>query len=119
MNPKDPTPRGRPDTAPRPPSAAPDGRLATIADLLGECPPPDMAGGYDQCAHGTWPCVITQAVWLAQGRDRDQEVHAACQAAAREAEAEDAAWEACQEQLAAEREGRLPYWEAGADPEAG
>jgi hypothetical protein len=94
-------------------------RLAKLADLLSECPPPDMAGGYDQCAHGTWPCVITQAAWLAQGRDRDQEVRAACQAADREAAAEDASWEAYQERLAAEREGRLPFWEAETDREAG
>jgi hypothetical protein len=97
----------------------PGDRLTKIADLLGECPPPDMAGGYDQCVHGTWPCAITQAVWLAQGRDRDQEVRAACQAAAREAQLEEASWEAHQELLAAEREGRLPYWEAEAEPGAG
>jgi hypothetical protein len=119
MNPKDPTARITPETTAPPPSAVPEGRLAKIADLLGECPPPDMAGGYDQCAHGAWPCAITQAVWLAQGRDRDQEVRAACQAAAREAEAEWASWEAHQELLAAEREGRLPYWEAEAEPEGG
>ena len=119
MNPEDPTPRVTPETALPSPPAAPADRLAKIADLLGECPPPDRADGYDQCAHGTWPCVITQAVWLAQGRDRDQEVRAACQAAAREVEAEEASWEAYQEQLAAEREGRLPYWEAEAEPEAG
>jgi len=118
MNADDPTLRCTPETAPPPSLAAPQDRLIKIADLLGECPPPDMAGGYDQCAHGTWPCVITQAAWLAQGRDRDQEVRAACQAAAREAEAEDASWEAYQEQLAADREGRLPCWEAEAEPEA-
>ncbi len=94
-------------------------RLAKLADLLTECPPPDMAGGYGQCAHGTWPCAITQAAWLAQGRGRDQEVRAACQAAAREAQIEEAVWEALQEQLAAEHEGRLPYWEAEAGPGAG
>jgi hypothetical protein len=76
---------------------APEERLAKLADLLSECPPPDIAGGYDQCAHGTWPCVITQAAWLAQGRDRDQEVRAACQAAARKAELEQAGWGVCQE----------------------
>ena len=98
---------------------APEERLAKLADLLSECPPPDMAGGYDQCAHGTWPCVITQATWLAQGRDRDQEVRAACQAAALEAELEQASWEACQELRMAEREGRRPYWEAEGEPGAG
>jgi hypothetical protein len=116
MNPEDPASHSEPEAAP--PSAAPEDRLTKIADLLGGCPPPDMADGYDQCVHGTWPCVITQAAWLAQGRDRDQEVRAACQAAAREARAEDARWEVHQEQLAAEREGRLPWWEAEADPEA-
>jgi hypothetical protein len=94
-------------------------RLAKLADLLSECPPPDMAGGYDQCAHGTWPCAITQAAWLAQGRDRDQEVRAACAAAARKAEAEEAGWEAGQELRAAEREGRPPCWEPEAETEVG
>jgi hypothetical protein len=98
---------------------APEERLAKLADLLRECPPPDLAGGYDQCAHGTWPCAITQATWLAQGRDRDQEVRAACRAAARQAELEQAGWEACQELQAAEREGRRPYWQAEAEPGAG
>jgi hypothetical protein len=98
---------------------APEERLVKLADLLSECPPPDMADGDGQCAHGTWPCVITQAVWLAQGRDRDQEVRAACQAAAREAELERAGWEACQEPRAAEREGRPPYQAAEAEPGAG
>ncbi len=98
---------------------APEERLAKLADLLRECPPPDMAGGYDQCAHGTWPCSITQAAWLAQGRDRDQEMQAACQAAAREMQIEEASWETLQEQRAAEREGRPPYWEAEAEPGAG
>jgi hypothetical protein len=113
MNPDGPTPRSEPETAPPPPTA-PEDRLIEIADLLGGCPPPDMAGGYDQCVHGTWPCIITQAAWLAQGRDRDQEVRAASQAAARQAEAEDASWEAYQEQLRANQEGRLPWWEAEA-----
>jgi hypothetical protein len=98
---------------------APEGRLAKLADLLSECPPPDVAGGDDQCAHGTWPCVITQAAWLTQGRDLAQEVRAACQAAAREAELEQAGCEACQELPAAEREGRHPHWEAEPEPGAG
>jgi hypothetical protein len=97
---------------------APEERLAKLADLLNECPPPDLTGGHDQCAHGTWPCAITQATWLAQGRDRDQEVQAACQAAARKGELEQADWEACQELQAAEREGR-PCWDAEAEPGAG
>jgi hypothetical protein len=96
----------------------PPERLAKLADLLTECPAPDIAGGYDQCAHGTWPCAITQAAWLAQGRARDQEIRAACQAAAREAEAEQASWEAHQELRAAEQEERPPYWEAQAETEA-
>ena len=97
---------------------APQERLAKLADLLTEFPPPDNASGTDQCAHGTWPCAITQAAWLAQGRDRDQEMHAACQAAARQAELEQAGREACQELQAAEREGRRPYWQAEAEPGA-
>jgi hypothetical protein len=98
---------------------APQERLAKLADLLRECPPPDLAGGSGQCAHGTWPCAITQAAWLAQGRDRDQEMRAACQAAARDAELEQASWEACQELPAAGREGRRPCWDAEAGPGAG
>jgi hypothetical protein len=97
---------------------APQERLAKLADLLTECPPPDIARGYDQCAHGTWPCAITQATWLAQGRDRDQEVQAACQAAAQEVELEQAGWEAYQELQAAQREGRRPHWQAEAEPGA-
>ena len=52
------------------------------------------------------------------GRDRDQEMQAACQAAAREAELEQAGWEACQELQAAEREGHRPYRAAEAEPGA-
>jgi len=77
---------------------AAEDRLARIAYLLAECPPPDMAAGSGRCAHGPWPCVITQAVWLAQGCDRGQ-VRAAYQAA--------------------EREERLPHWEAEAAAGAG
>ena len=44
-------------------------RLTTLGDLLRPCPPPGPASGTGQCAHGTWPCVITRAAWLAQGRD--------------------------------------------------
>ena len=94
-------------------------RPAKLADLLTECPPPDMAGGYDQCAHGTWPCVIPKAAWLAQGRDRDQEVRSACQGATREAEAEQAGWEARQELPAARQEGHPPCREAETETEAG
>jgi hypothetical protein len=98
---------------------APQERLAKLADLLRECPPPDLAGGDGQCAHGTWPCAITQATWLAQGRDRDQEVRAACQATARQAELEQASWEARQERRGPEQEGRCPRWQAEAEPGAG
>jgi len=98
---------------------APESRLAKLADLLSECPPPDLAGGYDQCAHGTWPCAITQATWLAQGRNRVQEIRAACQAATRQTQPERAGWEACQELQAAEREGRRPNRETEAEPGAG
>jgi hypothetical protein len=98
---------------------APQERLAKLADLLSECPPPDIAGSSDQCVHGTWPCAITQATWLAQGRDRDQEVQAASRAAAREAELEQTGWEACQELQAAQREERRPHWQAEAEPRAG
>jgi hypothetical protein len=98
-------------------SAAAD-RLAQTAGLLASCPPLEIAGGWHRCAHGTWPCAVTQAAWLAQGRDRDQEARAACQAAA-EQEAGQAGWKAFQDHEAAQRDGRLPYGDAGAQPEAG
>jgi hypothetical protein len=103
----------------QPVTAVPGDRLARIGDLLRACPPPDIAGGFDQCPHGTWPCVITQAVWLAQGRDRDQEVAAAGQAAARQAEPGQAGWDATEDLPAAERDERLPCWEADAEPGTG
>jgi hypothetical protein len=68
----------------------PEERLNTIADLIHECPPPDVLAGYDQCAHGTWPCQSTEAAWLAQGRDRDQALHRFSQAVQREAQIQDA-----------------------------
>jgi hypothetical protein len=80
-------------------TADPD-RLASIAELLSECPPPGIAGG--QCAHGTWPCAITQATWLAQGRDRRHEI-----AAARQAEPADASRQELHDPQAAEREELL------------
>jgi hypothetical protein len=98
-------------------SAAAD-RLAQIAGLLAPCPLLDIAGGWDRCGHGAWPCAVTPAAWLAQGRDRDHEARAACQAAA-EQEAGQADWKACQDHEAAQRDGRLPYGDAGAQPEAG
>jgi predicted GIY-YIG superfamily endonuclease len=96
-------------------------RLAAIADLIHECPPPAALAGYDQCAHGTWPCATTEAAWLAQGRKRDQELAKVREAVQREALIQDAEWETQQELLAAEQEGRRPYWEeeAVAEPEAG
>lgn len=72
--------------SPREPVTAAEDRLATIGDLLRECLPPDVAAGQDQCAHGTWPCVITQAAWRAQGRDLGQQAQAARQPAARRAQ---------------------------------
>ena len=39
-----------------------------IVNLLNECPPPDVYGGYDLCPHGQpWPCATTKARWLARG----------------------------------------------------
>ena len=77
-------------------------RLAKIAELLpGPCPPPDIAGGFDLCPcgyGGAWPCDQTRAAWLATGVDGDAEVQKACRAAAAEMEAEEAAWEALNEE---------------------
>jgi hypothetical protein len=91
--------------------AAPEDRLAAIADLISPCPAPDALAGEDRCAHGTWPCATTEAAWLAQGRDRGQELRAVQEALARGAAIEDAGREVQQEQDAAERDGRPPYWE--------
>jgi hypothetical protein len=44
-------------------------KLATIAEHVHPCPPPAVAQGYDSCEHGTWPCRLTEAVWLARGLD--------------------------------------------------
>jgi crotonobetainyl-CoA:carnitine CoA-transferase CaiB-like acyl-CoA transferase len=96
-------------------------RLAAIAGLIHACPPPDALAGYDQCAHGIWPCATTKAAWLAQGRDRDQELRNLSEAVQQEALIQDAEWETRHELLAAGREGRRPCWEEelAAEPEAG
>jgi hypothetical protein len=92
-------------------------RLAAVAERVQPCPAPDVQAGYDQCAHGTWPCAQTEASWLARGSDRDTEMSAWQQQIAREAAFEEAGREALAEYEAARREGRLPDWEA--DLEAG
>jgi hypothetical protein len=101
--------------------ATAEDRLAAIAGLIHPCPPPDALAGYDQCAHGTWPCATTEAAWLAQGRDRDQELRNLSEAVQREALIQDAERETQKELLAAGREGRRPWWEEelAAEPEAG
>jgi hypothetical protein len=97
--------------------------LAQIADCIHPCPPPDMAGGYDQCPHGTWPCPAMKAAWLARGLDRGKQVRAACAATGQEAQIQDAGRDAMEEREAARREGRRPpigrpRWKPGADPVA-
>ena len=57
----------------------PTARLALIADLLVECPPPRVADGDDRCpcrTGETWPCPSTQASWLSRGLDPDAQVRA-------------------------------------------
>jgi len=52
----------------RRPSADPAAVLRAVADLLDPCVPPDVAHGWDLCAHAEhWPCRITRAYWLATG----------------------------------------------------
>jgi hypothetical protein len=87
-------------------------RLAAIAERISPCPAPDVLAGYDQCTRGTWPCAITEAAWLAQGRDREQELRDLSQEVAREAAIEDAGREAWEEYRAARSEGSLPDREA-------
>lgn len=65
--------------------ATPEERLAVIAGLIAACPAPDVLAGYDQCAHGTWPCPTTEAAWIAQGSDRETELRAFSREIAREA----------------------------------
>ena len=98
-------------------------RLTRIAELISACPAPDVMQGYDQCAHGTWPCATTEAAWLARGIERDDEMRKLREYATREAQIEDAERETQEEYEAARREGRRPYWEeeldADREPEAG
>jgi len=49
-------------------------RLTGIAERISPCPPPDVMQGYDQGAHGNWPCATTEAAWLARGIERDDEM---------------------------------------------
>ncbi len=49
-------------------------RLAHIADNLHPCPTPDLTTGASTCNHGTWPCNITEAAWLARGLDPAEQV---------------------------------------------
>lgn len=52
-------------------------RLQQIAQRLLPCPVPDVADGWDLCAHGLpWPCPSTEAAWLARGLDLGQQVRA-------------------------------------------
>jgi hypothetical protein len=67
-------------TEPGPIPTAPAARLAIIATLLDPCPPPDIAHGHLACPYGydgIWPCPVTQAAMIAQGRDPDTELHQA------------------------------------------
>jgi hypothetical protein len=53
-------------------------RLQQIAQRVTPCQIPDVAGGWDLCAHGLpWPCPTTEAAWIARGLDRDEQVRAA------------------------------------------
>jgi hypothetical protein len=98
------------------PVTAAEDRLATIGELLRECAPPDLADGQDQCAHGTWPCVITQAAWRAQGRDLRQQAQTAHQAATQRAQSGHASRDAGQEPSAAGLGGTMPSTEADGEP---
>ncbi len=52
-------------------------RLQQIAQRLLPCPVPDVADGWDLCAHGLpWPCPSTEAAWLARGLDPAEQVRA-------------------------------------------
>ena len=96
-------------------------RLAGIAERISPCPAPDVMQGYDQCAHGTWPCATTEAAWLARGIERDDEMRKLREHAEREFRDADIQREIADEKEAAAREGRPPYWEAEmqqAEPEA-
>lgn len=50
-------------------------QLDEIARRVTPCPAPDVAAGWDLCAHEMpWPCSITEAAWIARGLDRDDQV---------------------------------------------
>lgn len=50
-------------------------RLRQIAQRVIPCPMPDIAGGWDLCAHAVpWPCPITEAAWIARDLDRDEQI---------------------------------------------
>ena len=52
--------------------------LREIARRISPCPIPDVANGWNLCAHGLpWPCPTTEAAWIARGLDRDEQVSAA------------------------------------------
>ena len=53
-------------------------RLQQIAQRISPCPMPDVADGWDLCAHGLpWPCLTTEAAWIAGDLDRDEQIRAA------------------------------------------
>lgn len=52
-----------------------EARLRRIAQRISPCPAPDVAEGWNLCAHGLpWPCPSTEAAWIARGLDREQQV---------------------------------------------
>lgn len=54
------------------------GALQEIARRITPCPIPDVANGWDLCAHALpWPCPTTEAAWIARGLDRDEQIAAA------------------------------------------
>ena len=55
-----------------------------LADRVGACYPPDIAGGFDLCTCGcgeAWPCATTRAVWAVSGTDAEAEIKRVCDAA--------------------------------------
>ena len=90
-------------------------RLAGVAGRISQRLAPDALAGDDQCAHGTWPCAVTEAAWLAQGRDRDEELRSVREAVTREALIQDAERDTQQELEAASREGRRAYRDSDVD----
>jgi len=58
--------------------------LADLAEQVGACLPPNIAGGYGLCTCNSgeaWPCKKTHLVWLAGGVDADAEIKRVCDAA--------------------------------------